>query len=183
MGLDMYLSAKLHISKYDKEYLEQAKEIRNLFPEMFKSKNLDSIEISFEVGYWRKANQIHSWFVENCQGGKDECQDSYVERSQLIKLRDTCKQVIKLLEGIKKKKIKVESGFDKKGKTYTEQEVFDDEKKIKEVEDLLPTHSGFFFGGTEYDNWYVKDLKSTIKIINRCLKLPKDWSFEYVSSW
>ena len=28
------------------------------------------------VAYWRKANAIHSWFVENCQDGVDECQYS-----------------------------------------------------------------------------------------------------------
>ena len=26
-----------------------------------------------EVGYWRKANAIHGWFVRNVQNGKDDC--------------------------------------------------------------------------------------------------------------
>ena len=26
-----------------------------------------------QVGYWRKANQIHNWFVENVQDGEDDC--------------------------------------------------------------------------------------------------------------
>lgn len=46
------------------------------------------------VAYWRKANQIHSWFVRNCQDGKDECQRSYVSRAQLEELRELCQKAI-----------------------------------------------------------------------------------------
>jgi hypothetical protein len=49
--------------------------------------------------------------------------------------------------------------------------------------ELLPTTSGFFFGGTEYDKYYMEDIKNTIKIIEKCLKLPEAWEFEYHSSW
>jgi len=50
-------------------------------------------EIKFQAGYWRKANQIHSWFVENCQEGKDECQEAWVSVEQLEELRDLCQEV------------------------------------------------------------------------------------------
>ena len=33
--------------------------------------------------YWRKANQIHKWFVDNVQGGEDDCGAYIVEREQL----------------------------------------------------------------------------------------------------
>ena len=39
-----------------------------------------------EVGYWRKANQIHKWFVDNVQGGEDDCSPYPVTRDQLEKL-------------------------------------------------------------------------------------------------
>ena len=29
--------------------------------------------IDEEVGYWRKANAIHKWFVDNVQDGNDDC--------------------------------------------------------------------------------------------------------------
>ena len=29
----------------------------------------DSYIVRTEAGYWRKANQIHGWFVNNCQDG------------------------------------------------------------------------------------------------------------------
>jgi hypothetical protein len=48
---------------------------------------------------------------------------------------------------------------------------------------LLPTQSGFFFGSTEFDEWYWQDVKSTIEIIDKCLKMDDTWSFKYQSSW
>ena len=47
-----------------------------------------------DVGYWRKANQIHNWFVHNVQGGEDDCGICEVSQSKLIELRDTCQKVI-----------------------------------------------------------------------------------------
>jgi hypothetical protein len=52
-------------------------------------------EITENVVYWRKANAIHKWFVDNCQDGIDECQDTYVEKESLEELLDLCKQVKK----------------------------------------------------------------------------------------
>jgi hypothetical protein len=49
--------------------------------------------------------------------------------------------------------------------------------------ELLPTTSGFFFGSTDYNEWYFKDLEQTIQIIDDVLTLPKSWEFEYRSSW
>ncbi len=49
--------------------------------------------------------------------------------------------------------------------------------------ECMPTQGGFFFGSTEYDDYYFNDLEDTIKIIDRCLELPNDWDFEYCSSW
>jgi hypothetical protein len=51
------------------------------------------------------------------------------------------------------------------------------------AEKLLPTASGFFFGGTEYDQWYFNDLEETIKIIDNALLMPEQWDFNYRSSW
>jgi hypothetical protein len=51
------------------------------------------------------------------------------------------------------------------------------------AEELLPTASGFFFGSTEYNEWYIDDLKNTIEQLDKCLALPDDVEFEYHSSW
>jgi hypothetical protein len=103
-----------------------------------------------EVGYWRKANQIHNWFVENVQDGKDECQESYVSREQLQELLNICKIVN-----------------------------IDNTK----AEQLLSTQSGFFFGGTEYDEWYFNDIDNTIKILEDALSDENADDFTYRASW
>lgn len=49
--------------------------------------------------------------------------------------------------------------------------------------ELLPTTKGFFFGSTEYDDYYYQDLEQTVAIIDHALSLPVEWDFEYISSW
>jgi hypothetical protein len=56
------------------------------------------------------------------------------------------------------------------------------------AEDLLPTQSGFFFGSTEYDEWYIRDIQSTIDIIETLLSERNesgyiDGDIYYHSSW
>lgn len=79
MGLDMYLTA----SRY--YWFNEEKPV------------IDGIEIKelrAEAAYWRKANQIHAWFVDNVQGGEDECNPHHVDREQLQQLIDLCKQAL-----------------------------------------------------------------------------------------
>ena len=156
MGLDMYLTGKRYMNKLFREEDEQKQTaIQQLFPELADKKGrwgdaspVKQVEI--EAGYWRKANQIHDWFVKNVQGGEDKCRPHYVSREQLEELKALC------------------------------QEVLDNRERASE---LLPTASGFFFGGTDYDEYYFKDLENTVKIVDDCLALPKEWEFEYRSSW
>ena len=49
--------------------------------------------------------------------------------------------------------------------------------------DNLPTMEGFFFGGTEYDEWYHRSLEYTVKMLEKVLALPYTYSFYYHSSW
>jgi hypothetical protein len=49
---------------------------------------------------------------------------------------------------------------------------------------LLPSTDGFFFGSTEYDEYYFNDIDETIEQLERILKeVPKEWDFTYRSSW
>jgi len=146
MGLDMYLEAKKHY--YDNDKI--AKQLRKVAGIVFDSGNLNYTKLSIEVGYWRKANQIHKWFVANVQDGKDDCEDYIVSRSQLKELKKLC------------------------------QEVLDNHEKAHEI---LPTKDGFFFGGTDYDEYYFDDLSNTIKIIDKVLELHESWDIHYYSSW
>lgn len=156
MGLDMYLSGKRYLWPEDDHPDKKiATDVSAMFPELTpimrrKSAEPRVKEIVANAIYWRKANAIHGWFVENVQGGVDNCASYYVSRGLLIELRDLCKEVL---------------------------------ADRSEAAELLPCKSGFFFGGTEYDDGYFKDLKRTVKEIEECLSLPDEWDFEYHSSW
>ena len=138
-----------------------------------------------EIGYWRKANEIHNWFVEHVQDGVDDCcYHEEVTKEVLEELLAICQKVLancELVEG------KITNGytFDANGnKVYN----FVDGKYVKDPStamELLPTTSGFFFGNTEYDEYYVQDIEDTIEI---CKKALETTDFEtqmifYVSSW
>jgi hypothetical protein len=52
----------------------------------------------------------------------------------------------------------------------------EDGKIIKDptvASELLPTESGFFFGNTDYNEYYYRDLLDTKKIIEEALALDK----------
>lgn len=88
MGLDMYLSRKRWIT--NKKEIE-IKGIKNIDP-----KNIRYI--TDEIMYWRKANGIHKWFVDNVQNGNDDCNEYVVEKEQLEKLINTIKEIIETPE-------------------------------------------------------------------------------------
>ena len=102
-----------------------------------------------EVGYWRKQNQIHQWFVENVQNGEDNCAEYCVSKGQLEDLLEICKKIL-------------------------------NDNSL--AEELLPTASGFFFGGTEYDEWYFDGIENTIEILEGVLS-DTSADYYYSSSW
>ena len=53
------------------------------------------------------------------------------------------------------------------------------------AEDLLPTRSGFFFGSTDYDEWYIEDVKDCKKQFSKILKRFNEDTdvFYMVMSW
>ena len=93
MGLDMYLKGKRYLSTYkeDSEDAKISQDIAERFPEIA-GRTVN--EITCELGYWRKANAIHGWFVRNIQDGRDECQESYVSADKLRSLQDACRAVL-----------------------------------------------------------------------------------------
>lgn len=132
---------------------------------------------------WRKANQIHNWFVENVQDGQDDCGSYEVTKEQLETLLELCMKV-KLASKLVKGKVKNGYIF-KDGK---EVPIMEDGEYIEDptvAEELLPSQSGFFFGSTEYDQWYMYDIDFTIEKILEVLRTT-DFDNEivfYSSSW
>ena len=152
MGLDMYLTGKIFLSEYFSSKDMKAT-IDNVMPADLRGKVK---EVSFEVGYWRKANAIHRWFVENVQGGEDECKPHDVEIDQLLELKSACEAALA------------------------------NRKSGKVARAKLPTQSGFFFGSQEYDDWYFEDLEHTVKVVDEAIALQEKYTlmeFEYCSSW
>lgn len=99
MGLDMYLAASKYVSGWD----HNKNESKALFAKVLEAVNLDDEDVTphapsgtvkLNVMYWRKANAIHGWFVQNVQGGKDDCESYYVTREQLQELTKECKKVL-----------------------------------------------------------------------------------------
>ena len=136
-----------------------------------------------QVGYWRKANAIHRWFVQNVQAGVDDCGTYVVTREQLEQLKATCERVLAVM--------KTRVGQVCTGITFC------DGKEVKHMEEaqvvanpkvcarILPTQNGFFYGSTEYDDAYIYDVKNTVKIINAVLE-QTNWEAEsvcYQASW
>jgi hypothetical protein len=56
----------------------------------------------------------------------------------------------------------------------------------KKAAKILPTTAGFFFGTTEYDEYYFQELERTADELEALLLACPEgsgWGFEYQSSW
>ena len=166
MGLDMYFERRhsVHNWKYtppDERYTIEISRGGKVVPKT----EIDTARISSiieESGYWRKANAIHQWFVENVQDGNDDCKEYRVSTEKIKELLDRVNKVLAASELVPGK----------------------DGKRIKDptvAKELLPTQEGFFFGGTYYDQWYVEDLERTKEILEEALARPGN--YYYGSSW
>jgi hypothetical protein len=150
MGLDMYLTARRSFWDYEDQG-ENARKVLALFPELPEEVETSGTAVSVNFGYWRKANAIHNWFVENVQDGKDDCQESWLSPDNIQSLLDTVNKVL---------------------------------ADTTLAPSLLPTTEGFFFGGTEYNEWYWRDVEYTKGLLERMLDPKmKDWHFYYQASW
>lgn len=181
MGLDSYLYKKTYISPYDKELEFSIK----LHKKGFETENQIDIKkvryIEEEIAYWRKANQIHNFFVQHCGNGVDECQDIDVTRADLMELVARCNRILNNKKNIGKKEITIKDILTNE----EHQETVRFLKDITEAEDLLPTTSGFFFGSTDYDEYYLRDLELTVRYLTPYLEEKDDWSISYIyrASW
>ena len=173
MGLDMYLTANEYVSrtKRDESGLRpDTPQENHLFRWLSDRRKgwvdqagYSGMSISYPIGYWRKANAIHGWFVENVQDGRDECQKSYVSPQNLRDLREACEAVL-----------------------ATQNNSLVSVSEVAEEWCLAPK-AGFFFGSTEYDEFYFQDLRYTVETINRLENkgvFDNAWTdIEYQASW
>ena len=164
MGLDMYLTKKTFIgSHHDLKDLTGKIEITiKGTPVNINFQRVESIHE--QVGYWRKANQIHRWFVENVQDGEDDCGSYRVSKEKFQQLLHDVQTVL-----------------DAKG--------LDGELAV--IKSFLPPSDGFFFGSIDISEYYWSDLEYTrdtiISILNEMEideKSSDAWiDYFYQSSW
>ena len=137
-GYNRYESIK---DKYDEEFLNFLEEYRYE-----------------DIGYWRKANAIHNWFVSELQDGIDDQRITEVPVDKLLELQGICEQILAI------------------NKTNKREAVLIADKK-------LPPVSGFFFGSTEYDESYFQDLEETVNIIKKALRGLEERDVIFYSCW
>jgi hypothetical protein len=182
MGLDMYLSKKTYVKQWEHNKPEEQFEV-NVKRGGKPFKKIEPSRVSYvteELMYWRKANQIHGWFVHNTQEVVEEVK-YYVTKEDLQNLLDVCKQVLDVMGKSKMKTVQVRSGWSGGEETYSDVETYDCEDEIRE---LLPPTEGFFYGSYEIDEWYKNNIEETVEFLER--ELPKSDEhddFEYYASW
>lgn len=152
MGLDMYLSRKIYVGAYwDSRDVQGTVDIAAMGEKL--PITLDKISyVEEHVAYWRKANAIHRWFVDEVGNSVDDCRPIWVNTEKLEELVQLCKRV---------------------------------KENHSLAPELLPAQEGFFFGSTEYDEWYFEDIDSTIEQLEETLNDPNHdmWSYVYEASW
>ena len=150
MGLDMYLHGKRYMSKFfDEADAERQEKIAELFPELADRKGRfgDSSpvnEVKIEAGYWRKANAIHKWFVDNVQGGTDDCGNYYVSREQLEELKKLCEKVL-AFRHLATECLPAQAGFFFGSQEYDEWYFTDLENTVKIIDDCLALPASWDF--------------------------------------
>ena len=164
MGLDMYLVKKKKYARKTYENME-------------------------EIAYWRKANHIHNYFVNEVVKPKEdkEYDGDYklVGRPHLVRLLDKVNFLldnIVLINGtiINGMHLDKETGEWvpnlQQGKVIVNPDIC---KKV------LPRTDGFFFGDQEYTQWYYDDLVRTKEMIEKILKEHdfKKYYIYYCASW
>lgn len=108
------------------------------------------------VLYWRKVNALHKFFCDRgtLEAGGKENVGRY------IILRSDLIDLVYIM-----KRILVD-------------------KSVKLAEATLPTQSGFFFGSTDYDDYYFMDLIDAVTLVSAELDaVPDQQVWFYEASW
>jgi len=152
----MYLQASRFLWDLgDDPDVKLAVDIGAMFPEL---KGKRARTVTTELFYWRKANQIHKWFVDNVQNGVDDCGYYPVERDQLVELQTACRSVLLNRENAAAL-LPTQGGFFFGDTSYDDYYFEDVERTLKFLDEFLAV-----FNSDEGNPW-------------------RRWSVEYHSSW
>lgn len=125
MGLDMFLYC---IDKSDKE------------------------RKAVKIGYWRKVNAIHRWFVKNIQNNNDDCKYYNLSKENIVNLKDLCIKV-KNDKQLACKLLPTQSGFFF-GSTEYNEGYFDDLEKTIKICDKVLNELDFEKYECFYSSWW-----------------------------
>jgi len=181
MGLDMYLEKAK--KQKGKTFEEITTALYNLpYEEWEKSRS--------EIMYWRKANQIHNWFVTNIQNEVDDCGNYEVTKEALETLLEQCKLVEEEFRKATEVKGMVKNGSIWKRETGRWEDNMEEgivfvNLNTEKILELLPPTSGFFFGNTDIDQRYLLKIVETIEGLEKVLQETdfENYHVWYNSSW
>ena len=165
MRLDMYLSKKTYVKVWSHRKPEDQFEVNvNRGGKVYDK--IQPKRVSYvveELMYWRKANQIHGWFVDNTEAIESDVRH-YVTKQNLEELLKVCEKVLDILN------------------KSTNTEIFLD--CADEIMELLPPTEGFFFGSELIDEYYENNIEKTVEFLKNELPNCEDGDdFEYLASW
>ncbi len=152
MGLDMNLYKRTYVKNWDHMEEKEKTQVSVIREGQVLVKPDRIAYVTEEVGYWCKANAIHQWFVNECQDGRDECQDAFVSHEQLEELLAL---VTKVLDdhSLAEELLCPQGGFFF-GSTDIDEGYFqdlEDTKKILEealAEDVVPGDGEFYYNSS-----------------------------------
>ena len=164
MGLDMYFYARKttykSFSKWDKP--DRADETNypedlKIFSDYIYDRNFKSVqtETRYQIGYFRKFNALHSYIVKTFANGIDNCQDIILYKEDVEKIKKVLDDVLNV------------------------------HQQAEKAKEILPTQSGFYFGGTDYDEFYFDEVKVAADLMQSFLDNFDFESYQlvYQASW
>lgn len=121
--------------------------------------------------YFRKHNALHAWLIRD-----DHKDPNDPEVFGIAVTFGSLRKLHKVLSGL------VFAIEEQKKGTITMEEL------ISKCKTEYPTKSGFFFGSTEYDNWYFDDVQDDYNAVNSIVTANQDAkddeiALDYRVSW
>jgi hypothetical protein len=157
MGLDMYLTKKTYLgTQWEHRGVTAEITVKSEGKTVDVGINPHRIEeITESAMYWRKANHIHKWFVENVQNGEDDCGTYPVSLDQLKDLRDLCEEVINKRDEASEL-LPTQAGFFFGTQDYDEyyfEDIIDTYNDLRKIIDNYPSGTLFYVDYYYSSSW------------------------------
>jgi len=168
--------------KLIKLFIKYSEKIKKGLDQDFKNKLISLFELNNEIEeleeklswqekkviYWRKSNQIHNWFHRNVEFEYKDVESKIFDGEVLLNLENDINRVLDLIE-------------QEYGST-TDIHITEDDKIYNKIMEIMPPVAGFFFGSTDLNKTYIKDLEYTLEEIKK-LNPKKEEKFYYYASY